>query len=436
MKIIFYGNTLRAFRTTLIWYFYEVCQKNECYLVLNEVDEQTRCFLSNKEHFPGLRKIIIHKCILSFDLEVLTFNRNIYKLAKELIYEYKPDVVICSSDWHSLFEMYLLRFAKRKHILRITLEDTLADDVKRIRKYYNLLYNVNYKNLYFLKPLFNLLIKTKVLSKHYFVYWVCPILNFDLPLNGLSSYIRLIGNSGMRDTNMHIVFKENFIDFLNSGTPDYKLLINEHPIKRIGQSIIDCYFQIIYPKELFSNKKNNIVLLLSNIEVGFDINTYSIISNEKKREERIKIIKTVAEKFPTFNIIIKAHPNIKNLAEYQIPIADNIIIIDKDICVEAIIYYAQIIIDLPTPYSTATYFASLLYPQKIVLSIDTLKEFCGDYFKNYDGIEYIDDFEKLTDYLHKIRNDTYEMPIHEKLSPNHSLNEIIDQAQKYQTNTL
>lgn len=40
-------------------------------------------------------------------------NFQLHKLAKNLIQEYKPDVVVLTSDIHSLFEMYLLRFAGR-----------------------------------------------------------------------------------------------------------------------------------------------------------------------------------------------------------------------------------------------------------------------------------------------------------------------------------
>lgn len=116
LPIVFYGNTLRAFRTTLIWYLYEVCQKYECFFVISELDQKTRNFLSNKKNFPGLKEIIVQDCTNRYDKNIFSLNTKIYKLAKHLISDLNPQIVICSSDWHSLFEMYLLRFAKKKEL--------------------------------------------------------------------------------------------------------------------------------------------------------------------------------------------------------------------------------------------------------------------------------------------------------------------------------
>ena len=426
-KIIFYGNTLRAFRTTLIWYLYELCQENECCLVINDIDEQTNLFLDNKAYFPGLIKIIVRNCDLSFEKNIIIHNRELNKFAKELIYNFDANVVICSSDWHSLFEMYLLRFAKRKNLVRITLQDTLGDDVATIKKYYHLLNKNKYNGSNLLLPLSNFLIKSKSIIKHITVYWIFPLLNLELPFYGLSSYILLYGNSGIRDTNLHIIFKENYINFINSGVPDNKLRINDHPIKRINRNIADDYFKKIYPTGLFDNKEQTIIILLGNIDIGFRMDNFNLIDERRKRDERIRLIETIANILPNYNIIIKAHPNCIHIDDYKFENNDRITFINKNECVESIIFYSRIVIDLPIAYSTATYFASLLYPEKIVLAIDTLNEYCGDYFKHYSGIEYIDTFEKFVDCLTEISNNTYKIPYQSITNNNLSINVILNQ---------
>ena len=67
---------------------------------------------------------------------------------------------------------------------------------------------------------------------------------------------------------------------------------------------------------------------------------------------------------------------------------------------------SDVIIELP-PISTATFVASLQFPEKPILSLDLQQEIFGDTHKNVNGIEYINSKERFIDALELIRDDKY-----------------------------
>lgn len=387
LPVIFYGNTLRAFRTTLIWYLYEVCQKYDCILVISELDQQTRDFLNIKQNFPGLKKIIVQDCTNHFDKHIYNFNSSIYKLAKYLAYDLNPQIVFCSSDWHSLFEMYLLRLARKKGILRITLQDTITNDINTIRIFYKLneKKTLRQKNLSRVEVTMLSFIRKPLL--HFLVYWICPLLNLEKPFFGKSSYILMKGNSGIRDSDLHVVFKNNYDMFIKSGVPSKKLLINEHPITRMRRNLVNQLFNTETEKS-----SKNIVILVSDLTVGYKLDDLSPISYDIKFKERIEIIKCIANLLPEYQVILKGHPNIKNMDVYQealLDIKNDLFVPPKNESAEKYIISSEIIVDLPAPNSSSIFFATLIFPPKIIVCIDTLKEFMGDYFKDYERVTYL-----------------------------------------------
>ena len=411
LPVVFYGNTLRAFRTTLIWYLYEVCQKYECYLVISELDQPTRDFLSIKQNFPGLKKIIVQDCTNRYDKNIFKLNSSIYKLAVHLIYDLNPQIVFCSSDWHSLFEMYLLRLARKKGILRITLQDTITNDINTTRVFYKLneKNNLRQKNLNRVEVAVLSIIRKPLL--HILVYWFCPLLNLEKPFFGKSSYILMTGNSGIRDSCMHVVFKNNYDMFVKSGVLAEKLLINEHPITRMKRDLVN---------QLFNNEKvvnsKSVVILVSDLTVGYSLNGLSPISYDIKFKERCEIIKCIANSLPDFQIILKGHPNIKDMDVYKnsmLDIKNDLFVAPKNESAEKYIISSDIIVDLPAPNSSSIFFATLIFPPKVIVCIDTLQEFMGDYFKDYEKITYLTTIDQVLSFFRNLSES--------KMIPNSSL---------------
>lgn len=425
--VIFYGNTLRAFRTTLIWYLYEVCQKYECVLIISEMDQQTLDFLNAKQNFPGLKRIIVQECTNHFDKHLFAFNSGIYKLAKYLIYELNPQIVFCSSDWHSMFEMYLLRLARKRGVIRITLQDTITNDISITRLFYRLNEKNNFRKRNFNKASVTILLYLRKPLLHFIVYWICPLFNLESPFFGKSSYILMKGNSGIRDSELHVVFRENYDFFLKSGVQDKKLLVNEHPIKRMDKNAIHSFLN-----SGSSSKLRTIVILISDIDIGFTRESYSIITEEEKFRERIYLIKMIASFLTDYNIIIKCHPNIKNPDIYKEHLTDlknDMCFVPKNQSVEKYIFDSEIVVDLPCPNSSSIFFSTLMYPSKIIVCIDTLNELVGDYYKHYKEVNYLNSRAQVVSFFSNIsilRDNITEKSVPDKLFSNLSLSEIVE----------
>lgn len=115
-KVLFYTDDLRVFRATHIGHLYEISQRYPTILLSEKLDLETERIINDKKLFPKLEKIIpVNQYFWkrqNFLAEVKQ-NAKLYKLAKEVFQKYRPDVLITPTDIHSLFELYLFRFAKR-----------------------------------------------------------------------------------------------------------------------------------------------------------------------------------------------------------------------------------------------------------------------------------------------------------------------------------
>jgi len=57
-KVLFYSNIPGYFRSTLIWYLYEISQAYTTVLLSEKLDEKSEKLIRNKELFPHLVEII------------------------------------------------------------------------------------------------------------------------------------------------------------------------------------------------------------------------------------------------------------------------------------------------------------------------------------------------------------------------------------------
>ena len=68
----------------------------------------------------------------------------------------------------------------------------------------------------------------------------------------------------------------------------------------------------------------------------------------------------------------------------------------------------DIIVGLPLSASTVLFTASLQCPEKPIISLDFHRELLGDYYRDFEGVEYVDSEEDLIKLLEKIRDKKYQ----------------------------
>ena len=407
-KIIFYSHTPRIFRTTLIGHLYEISQIYPVILLSEELDDEIKEILRNKKLFPKLEKIIPVEQFTGKKMNLFFQNRQLFKLAKNVIQEYKPDIVISPSDTHSLFELYLARFAKEARALVISIQCTLVNEIAQIARLVDLT-NAHLKFPSFLPLGFRLfLVKYRKYLGHLLYYWILPLLVAERPFFGKSSYILRKGVSGMRDADYQTVFSKKYYDiFINDGIPVEKLCILSHPLERETKKLFE---KISVAKNNYKNIKNTVTLLIPADEIGFKKEDQSLISEEERLKIRMEIVRLVTEVLRDWKVFIKPHPDLKNFSEIKNifeSISDFVEVVNPLEPSDKYVQISNIIIGLPKSISTVLFTASLRYPEKTIISLDFHQELLGDAYKNFDGVEYIKSKEKLCKVLQLIRDNKF-----------------------------
>jgi len=409
-KVLFYTHSPRAFRTTLMSYLYDICQVYPTILLSEKLDFETEEALLDKKLFPKLEKIIPIYQYTGPHRNLLAKNRYLYKLAKDVIEKYRPDIITPLSDTHSLFGLYLFRFAKKIKALKITIQPTLEMGSKNTGPYVDLI------NAYLRFPAFLplsirlLLVKCRKYLGHFLYYWFLPIIVGEKPFFGKSSYILRKGNSGMRDADYQIVFsKRDYNIYLEDGVPAEKLYILAHPLTRNTKD----FFGKIYLNKFNKAEKNKNIFcltLLGEMGIGFKRSDFSLISKEEREKKWVEIVELISHIFPEWTIYIKPHPDTKNINKIKErfeSIFNNVKVVDPQEPADKYIEIGEVIIGLPLSASTALFTASLQCPEKPILSLDLHRELLGDVYKDFNGVEYIDHEQKLIEILGLIKNNTY-----------------------------
>lgn len=408
-RILFYTGIPRNFRSTSIGYLYEISQVYPIVLLSEELDEKLKRIIGNRKLFPKIEKIITVNQYTGSNKNLFQKNHHFYKMAKETIDLYKPDIVVTPHDIYP-FEMYLLRFAKKINAVTLAVQEGNSTDIESNRKYVDLI-NAYLRFPRFL-PLFIrfFLVQLRKYSGHILYYWILPILVFQEPFFGKSSYILRKGISGMRDADYRIVFSKRDYDFhIKAGVPSKKLYILSHPLKRNTKNFFE---------EILLNNKNNYkisddkiaTLLIPAAEIGFKKENHSFISEKERMKNNIETINLISKTLKDWKFYIKPHPLVKSFNEMKKnfeSISNSIKVINPLEPIEEYIKMGKAIIELPISMSTSLFSTSLLFPEKAILSLDLNKELAGDFYKNFKGIEYISSKEKLIKVLELIKNNKF-----------------------------
>jgi hypothetical protein len=406
-KVLFYVGNPYVFRSTFIGYLYEISQKFPVILLSEKLDLETQAILQDKKLFPKVEKIIPVNYFSTGEMNLFSKSKYFYKLIKSVFSKYKPKIIISPNDYN-YFELYLMRLGKMTDCLNIAVQTSNVERAIEVERFVDLI-NANLRFPSFLPLSLRLfLAKIRKYFGHFIYYWILPITVGEKPFFGKSSSILRTGQSGMRDSDYQVVFsKKDYNVFLEEGVPREKLIILSHPLAREAKKFFDKAYFDKYKKQ----QKSLCVMVPEDTALGFVKSNQSIIINKRDRwRNHVDIIKTIIKIFPDWKIYAKIHPDTKNFEELRgnlNKISKNIEIIDPREPIDKYIEISDAVIGLPLSASTAIFTASLQCPEKPIISLDFHKEILGDYYKNFSGIEYIDNKDLLINVLGLIKDGRY-----------------------------
>jgi hypothetical protein len=404
-RVILYSSVERNFRSTLLGYLLELqhFENIEIIFLHEQLESDLFNFLNNKIHFPRIVEFIF---IGQYDRNLtssINQFREISQLGNYIIIKYLPDIVITSSDFHSIFELFLCRAAKRynKKIISVACSNSVGEMTK-ISKWI-MLYSVNTKFKYLSTNLGFIFYSLRKYVAHFSVHYIFPFLSGNLPFWGKSSYLLYSGQSGMRDATYQIVYSEQEkLHFQNSGVPVNKLISIRHPYYSDPINTI--------VKNYFSESLEIDFLILHSAElIGFNNNDLSTISIDKRLDANIKVFNKINIFFPDKFIYIKLHPNVSThnldyIKNRYLSAANNLLFIEQSLPIEALLINSKVVIDLPRPVSTAIFMNTLFNPYGISISLDLFEEYLGDSYKFNNSVEYISNIDSFDDFLISYKN--------------------------------
>lgn len=433
--LFFYTDIPRVFTSTGIGYLYEICQKYQVTVLTEKLDPIITKILADRKLFPNL-KIIIP--ILQFESKINLINvvklvkRHSYfsKLARELIDQYKPNLIMASG--YHFFESYLRRYASKRHIPTISIFGTLLNmplpDFARFDSIVNIYEKCEHLLLpYKIKLLY---IKIRKLLGHFLCYWIAPISIGHLPFIGEPSCILHADILRFNGPDYFIVYtQQDFHTLISNNAPKNKLIVVPHPITTRARTFLKKIYKSYYKNE--QSDKKTALILWPDMVTNFNNVDYSIISPKHTNKMKIDILRIFARVLKNWNIILKPHPSLKNLEALKktaTSISKRIFITDPNNIAEYYMETSDLIVGL-APVSLSHFIAPLLCPEKPIILVNLLNELTGDCFKDNDATEYIDSFQKLIHILHSINDNTYRKSIKKTLvEQSASLNSIIQSA--------
>lgn len=424
-KVLFQATNRNTFRATLVGYLHEISQKHRVILLTEEVDSYTKRILGDKSLFPGLEKVVFFDP--PFYGDIFRKNYQLSKMSKRLINGYKPDIVITPEDICPM-SLYLLKFAKKKRVLTLALQDGFRITESKKLYLWSCLTNACLRMPDFL-PLWlrMLLVKMKKYFGHFLYYWILPITAGHAPFLGKTSFVFWDISPGLRDADHSAVFSERDRNLsLKDGVSQEKLFILGHPLEH---ALTRNFFEKAYFSVNHKETEKIATIMWSGENIEFSARDYFLISEKQVLQSRLKIVQLMAEKLRGWRIIIKPHPTVKDVAFIErllCGISKDISVVEPSEPADKYIEMSKLIVGVPLP-STTLFTASLQHPQKIILSLNLNQAFLGDAYEKFSQVEYIDKESELVRILELIRDDKYNKKPSTSLNSRFSgVNELLD----------
>jgi len=401
-RVLFYTHTARAFRATLIGFLSEISSEYPVVLLSEKLDPITESLLEDRRLFSKLERIVPVGQFSGTGEGVFSKNLRLKRLALSVISGFRPEAVVAASDMHSLFEMYLFRFAKSAGAVTLSLQPSMIVDNVRT----SLMVDLTNAELRFWRWLPRQLrlffVTCRKWTGHFFYHWVLPATAGTRPLTGPSSYILHKGNSGMRDSDAQIVLSERDFESCRADeVSEERLYIVDHPVTRSTKEVFDLLHGI---REGAANPKNALILLPSD-EVGIRRVDMSVISAAERNKTWMEIIRMVYEKLAGWHICVKPHPDairIAHLKDYCAYLPPDMDFTAPDAPIEKYLSDAAVVIDMPRSSSTVLWMAAKQYPDKKLISLDFDDELCGNVFERFERVEYLRNKQDFSESLGRI----------------------------------
>jgi len=425
-KVLFTTGLPRAFRASNIAYLYEIAQVYPVVLLSEKLDPETEEILHNKELFPLLEAIIPYQQFTGKNVKADLFSplKNIYyyKLAKNIINRYKPDIIIVGDQY--LFQLYLLRFARRiKSVLQIAIQGGISGKVNETDLWSSLL-NFYSKPLFFLPLRIKLFFtKCKRYLAHIYYYWILPLMVGQLPFVGNSSFLLYKGDA-CKSSDAFLVYSERELNLaLENGAPVENLYILSHPLLRKKTRAFFEKVFFVKSKRLYKGGQKIVTIMYPSEEMGFKKEDHSLIPKKEMKEMRLENVSLITNILKNWKVFIKPHPSVFDIGKLKklfLSISPNITVVNSSEPAEKYIEISDVIIGFP-PASTTLFTASLQCSEKPILSLDLHHELLGDYYKDFEGIDYVDSKEKFIGILKEIQDNKFHKKGYKtraKLKPN------------------
>lgn len=412
-KVMLYTAVPRLFRATYIGYVYEIAQKFPFILLAEKLDKQSEKALKNKNWFPYLEKVVPIDQYTGKKRGRWESHRYFSRLAKKIIEEYKPNIVMGGSIVNT-FEKYLFRYAQLTGVVTVGIQAGFQPSSweKYDHRYY-LLYRDSSKNIklpLLIRELKLMITKLQIHFRELLDYWIYPIFLGTYPFFNKSIF-GLGANSWVREFDYSVVFSEKEVAVeIKSGRSKDQIFILPHPLLRKPRYIFEKAYQM--PK-IGSNKK-----LEKTVTVMIDVNTYghrkdnySFISEDEYLKSRTDTINLISHMLSDWKIFIKPHPttklnNFSFLKKYFEKHTKNITVVNPLDPADKYITISDIIVGFPTP-STTLMTAMYQDPNKIIVYVDLLNEISGDEFRIYPSINTVESLKHLKQLLLEIKSDKY-----------------------------
>jgi len=248
---------------------------------------------------------------------------------------------------------------------------------------------------------------------HFLYYWILPLTVGEAPFRkepGCVLFKKITG----RSADYYVSFsKKDYNLALQDGMPQEKLYNLSQPYPA-GYAKVREFLKkrfALNKTDGQKNKKKILTIMWPHSEIGIKREKLSLIPKEKVRKQRIRIISLITETLKDWKIFIKPHPEAKAAECLKIkktfePLSESIEVVDRSEWADAYTEISDAVLGLP-PTSITLYTASLICPEKPILSLDFENELLGDGYKNFNGVEYIDNEEKFINILEIIRDNKY-----------------------------
>ncbi len=411
IRILFYPHSARAFSSSLIGHLAELSREFPVVLVTSRLHPSYARLLEDHLLFPKLERVEVVSGLGYSVSQLIRGNRRWHQLAVDLVRQTQPGLVVTENDMSGLFDMYLLRAARKHGAACLTIQGMLQQPDTAIQKFVELLHVSSDSTGPGLKRVLRLgYFRTRKWLGHFLVHYLLPWSVGERALAGRSSYVLRTGASGLRDSSLNLVpSPQAFRAHLASGVPAGKLAILPHPLNRLPHEL---YFVSADagPAARPPSGARTILVLLSSVQVGFRAVDHALISREERRQTRLEIVLLLHRIFPDWQIVVKPHPDCARLEvveEYFSAVRDLVTILPPAVPVEPHLKHSDIILDLPLSVTTTLFTAACAYPAKPVISANVAREFYGDHYRDYPEIDYVESMAELETLLRNIRSGVY-----------------------------